>query len=274
MNMLKASCSTWLSAIVLLLGCSTTKLPTPQDPTDIVLPAGARLIDLSHGFDETTIYWPTATEGFALESVAYGETEGGYFYAANNLCTPEHGGTHIDAPRHFSDDGVTAEAIPLARLIAPAVVIDMSDDAAKDRDALLSPAHIEAFEAKHGPITPGTIVLVRTDWSERWPDRERYLGDATPGDASNLHFPGIGEDAAKLLVERQIAAVGLDTASLDHGPSHEFLAHRTLAAANIPGFENLHSLAELPARKALVIALPMKIVGGSGGPLRAIAVVP
>jgi kynurenine formamidase len=254
-------------AALALCGCASA---TPA----IVVPDGARLIDLSHSFDETTVYWPTAPERFRLEPISVGQTEGGYFYAAYSICTPEHGGTHLDAPRHFATEGATTDAIPLERLVAPAVVIDISSDAAQHRDALLSPAHIEAFEAEHGLITPGTIVLVRTDWSTRWPDAVQYLGDDTPGDTSNLHFPGIGEDAASLLVAREIAAVGIDTASLDHGPSREFLAHRVLAAADIPGFENLHSLADLPARGALVIALPMKIGEGSGGPLRAIAIVP
>jgi kynurenine formamidase len=240
----------------------------------VVIPEGARLIDLSHSYDETTVYWPTATERFRLEPISVGQTEGGWFYSAYSICTPEHGGTHLDAPRHFAANGATTDTIPLERLVAPAIVIDMSDDAAKDRDALLLPSHIEAFEREHGPIARGTIVLVRTDWSTRWPDVLRYLGDDTLGDTSNLHFPGIGEDAAKLLVAREIAAVGIDTASLDHGPSREFLAHRVLAAADIPGFENLHSLADLPARGAHVIALPMKVGEGSGGPLRAIAIVP
>lgn len=267
--MTRTSCwVTHAAAALALAACVSART------SGIEVPEGARLIDLSHSFDETTVYWPTAPERFRLEPIAHGETEGGYFYAAYSLCTPEHGGTHLDAPRHFAAGGATTDTIPLDRLVAPAVVIDISRDAARDRDALLSPAHIEAFEVEHGPIAPGTIVLIRTDWSQRWPDRQQYLGDSTPGDTSNLHFPGIGEPAAELLVAREIAAVGIDTASLDHGPSREFLAHRTLAAAEIPGFENLHSLAELPARGALVIALPMKIGDGSGGPLRAIAIVP
>jgi kynurenine formamidase len=259
----------------MLLGCSRSSSPNADEtPASIVLPEGAQLVDLSHSFDESTLYWPTAPAGFRLDPIAYGPTEAGFFYAAYSICAPEHGGTHLDAPRHFAEQGATTDAIPLERLVAPAVVIDMSDEATKDRDALLGRAHIEAFESEHGIITPGTIVLVRTDWSQRWPDRARYLGDATPGEVSNLHFPGIGADAAELLVERQIAAVGLETASLDHGPSQDFAAHRILAAAGIPGFENLHSLAQLPARGALVIALPMKIGHGSGAPLRAIAIVP
>jgi kynurenine formamidase len=259
----------------MVLGCPSASPPDADEtPPSIELPDGALLVDLSHSFDDSTLYWPTAPAGFQLDPIAHGQTDAGFFYAAYSFCTPEHGGTHLDAPQHFAEHGATTDAIPLGRLVAPAVVIDMSDDAANDRDALLGRAHIEAFEAEHGTITPGTIVLVRTDWSERWPDRARYFGGDTPGDTSNLHFPGIGADAAELLVERQIAAVGLDTASLDHGPSRGFEAHRILAAAGIPGFENLHSLAQLRARGAWVIALPMKIGNGSGGPLRAIAIVP
>jgi kynurenine formamidase len=263
------------AAAFTLLGCERSGAPkTDETPASIVLPEGARLIDLSHTFDDSTVYWPTAAEVFHLDPIAYGQTARGFFYAANSFCAPEHGGTHLDAPLHFAEYGATTDVIPLERLVAPAVVIAMSNDAANDRDALLGRSHIEAFEAEHGAIAPGTIVLVRTDWSERWPDRALYLGDTKPGDVSNLHFPGIGADAAELLVERQVAAVGLDTASLDHGPSRDFTAHRILAAAGIPGFENLRSLAQLPARGALVIALPMKIGKGTGGPLRAIAIVP
>jgi kynurenine formamidase len=115
---------------------------------------------------------------------------------------------------------------------------------------------------------------VRTGWASRWPDRKAYMGDDTPGDASKLHFPGIGEDAAKLLVERKIAAVGIDTASIDHGPSKDFIAHQVLMAADVPAFENVADMSALPARGATIIALPMKIGGGSGGPLRIVAIVP
>jgi kynurenine formamidase len=241
---------------------------------EVRLPEGARMVDLTHPFDEQTLYWPTSPSGFELEVLSHGKTPGGFFYAANKLSAPEHGGTHLDAPIHFAEGKSTAEAIPLSRLVAPAVVIDITRKASADADALLAPEDIAAFEAAHGPIERGTIVLVRTGWTERWPDRKRYLGDDTPGDASHLHFPGIGAAAARLLVERQIAAAGIDTASIDHGPSKDFQAHQILSAADIPAFENLTALADVPARGALVVALPMKIAGGSGGPLRVIAIVP
>lgn len=243
----------------------------PASPWDL---RGARLIDLSHVFDASTVYWPTEAEGFRLESRHHGPTAGGFFYSANVMATPEHGGTHLDAPIHFAEGRSTTEQVPLARLVAPAVVIDVRAKARQDADALLEPADLEAFEAAHGVIEPGTIVLVMTGWSERWPDRKRYLGDDTPGDVSRLHFPGISGAAAQGLVDRQVAAVGIDTASIDHGPSKDFIAHQILLGADIPAFENVAALEQLPPRGALVIALPMKIGGGSGGPLRIIAAVP
>jgi kynurenine formamidase len=254
-------------------GCAA-RSAAPAPARDVRLPQGARVVDLTHSFDERTLYWPTAPSGFELERMAYGKTPGGFFYAANKLAAPEHGGTHLDAPIHFAEGKATVEAIPLARLVAPAVVVDITRKASGDADALLAPEDLAAFEAAHGAIERGTIVLVRTGWAERWPDRKRYLGDDTPGDASRLHFPGIGAAAAQQLVERGVGAVGIDTASIDHGPSKDFIAHQTLSAADIPAFENLASLADVPARGALVVALPMKIAGGSGGPLRIIAIVP
>lgn len=132
-----------------------------------------------------------------------------------------------------------------------------------------------AFEKTNGPIARGSAVLMRTGWSRHWPNATSYLGDATPGDASKLSFPSYGVDAARLLVdERNVGALGIDTASIDYGRSTDFQVLRVAAARNVPGFENLTNLDQLPARGALLIALPMKIEGGSGGPLRAIALVP
>jgi kynurenine formamidase len=231
----------------------------------------ARLVDLTHSFGPDTIYWPTA-KPFQLEPVVHGMTEGGYWYAANNFCAAEHGGTHLDAPIHFGEGRWTADEVPLARLVGPAVVIDVVDKAARDRDALVSRADLGAFEAGHGRIADGTIVLLRTGWDRFWSDRARYLGGP---DVSHLHFPGLDPEAARWLVTaRHVHAVGIDTASIDRGPSKDFRAHRVLGGANVPIFENLTGLAALPARGAVFIGLPMKIAGGSGGPLRAVALLP
>lgn len=241
-----------------------------------VLDVGAyRLVDLTHAFNERTIYWPTSPSTFKLQRLAYGDTGAGYFFAANSFCAPEHGGTHLDAPIHFAQGRRTSEAIPLEQLVAPAVVIDVTKQAAADPDYRLTRDDVVAFEQRHGRIMPGTMVLLRTGWSRFWPDRKAYLGDDTPGDASKLRFPSYGEDAARLLVEeRKAGLLGVDTASIDYGRSRDFIVHRIAMGGNVPGLENLTGLDQLPAVGATVIALPMKIDGGSGGPVRAIALVP
>jgi kynurenine formamidase len=235
--------------------------------------ASARLVDLTHAFGADTVYWPTARP-FTLEAVAHGRTPGGWWYAANQFCAAEHGGTHLDAPIHFAEGRQTADAVPLDRLVGPAVVVDMAARAARDPDALLEPADLEAFERARGRIPERTIVLVRTGWSRHWTDRARYLGTADE-DVTKLHFPGVSAAAARWLVaERRVRAVGIDTASIDHGPSRDFAAHQAFAAADVPIFENLDRLDALPPTGATVVALPMKIRGGSGGPLRAVALLP
>ncbi len=235
-----------------------------------------RIVDLSHSYDEATIFWPTE-EGFVLERGTAGVTEAGYWYAAHRFRTPEHGGTHIDAPIHFAKGGHTVDEIPLDRLIGPAIVVDVTDACATDADHQVSVAELAKWEAQYGRIPSGTIVLLRTGFERFWPDRLRYLGTDERGAAAvpKLHFPGLHPDAARWLAhERRIHAVGLDTASIDHGPSKRFETHQILSRANVPAFENLTNLRGLPARGFDVVALPMKIRDGTGGPLRAVALVP
>jgi len=252
--------------------CGACAAPAPSPPLDL---ARVRVVDLSHSLGAETLYWPTSPTRFRLDTLSYGETPGGWFYSAFAFSAPEHGGTHVDAPIHFHAGGTPVDRIDLERLVAPAVVIDLSSQAAADPDYLLTPADVAAFEAEHGPIPAGSIVLLRTGWSTRWPNARAYLGDDTPGDASNLHFPSYGEAAARLLVEeRRVAALGADVASIDYGPSTDFAVHRVAAAAGVPGLENLTNLAELPAMGAVVVALPLKIEGGSGSPARVIALIP
>lgn len=254
---------------VLLAGCAVESVPEGIDLS------AYDVVDLSHPFDGRTVYWPTSPGGFVLDTLSYGMTEGGWFYAANALSTPEHGGTHLDAPIHFAEGQAAVDEVPLERLIAPAVVIDITQKATDDPDYELQVADITEFETAHGTIPPGTIVLLRTGWSRYWPDRRAYLGDDTPGDATNLHFPSYGEAAARLLVEeRGVGALGVDAASIDIGASADFRVHQVAGAAGVPGLENLMSLDRLPATGALLFALPMKIAGGSGAPLRAVALVP
>jgi kynurenine formamidase len=246
-----------------------------QDAVQALFADSARWVDLTYPFNAQTIYWPTA-QRFQLERVAEGETPGGWYYAANNFRAAEHGGTHLDAPVHFARGRHTADQIPLAQLVGRAVVIDVSAKAAQDPDYLITAGDLADFERARGPIGRGTIVLFRTGWGARWPDPARYLGTTASGGAavSQLHFPGLDSSAARELVRRQVAAVGIDTPSIDRGQSQTFESHRILYGADIPGFENVANLERLPAVGAYVIALPMKIEGGSGGPLRIVAALP
>lgn len=271
------------AALLFLAACSKPAPPTgtatapqgPAAPPAAIDLAAFRLVDLTYPFDEQTIYWPTAPSTFRLERLAYGQTEAGFFYAANAFCTPEHGGTHLDAPIHFAEGRRTADQVPVEQLVAPAVVLDVKAQVEADPDYRLGPAAVQTWEGSHGPIPEGAIVLLRTGWGNRWPDRKRYLGDDTPGDASKLHFPSYGAEAARHLVEqRRVGALGVDTASIDPGNSKDFPVHRIAAAANVPGLENVANLGDLPPVGAWIIALPMKIAGGSGGPLRIVALVP
>lgn len=257
-----------LATLALLAsGCRTASPPAPF--------SAGRLVDLTHAFDEQTVYWPTA-EGFRLTVDFAGQTPGGYHYEANSFCAAEHGGTHLDAPVHFAEGRQTSDAIPLEHLIGPAVVVDVAEQAA-DPDYQVTQADFEAWEAEHGRLPDGSIVLLRTGFGRFWPDRTRYMGTDQRGQdaVALLHFPGLHPDAARWLVaNRRIHAIGLDTPSIDYGQSTLFESHRILFDQNIPAFENVANLDRLPVTGFTVIALPMKIQGGSGGPLRIVAVVP
>ena len=247
-------------------GCAPQPAPFPN----------GRVIDLTYAFSEETIYWPTA-KSFTLEKVADGETPAGFYYAANNFTAAEHGGTHLDAPVHFSKGKFTSDQIPLEQLLGAAIVVDVSASAATNRDYQVGVADFEAWEQAHGKIPDKAIVLLRTGYGKFWPNREQYLGTSEVGAeaVAKLHFPGLHPEAAKWLVSnRKISAIGLDTPSIDYGQSTLFESHVTLFGANIPAFENVANLDQLLAQGAFVIALPMKIKGGSGGPLRVIAIVP
>ena len=234
-----------------------------------------RLVDLTHAYNEQTVYWPTSPTHFEKTTLAEGQADGGYFYSAYSVCTPEHGGTHLDAPVHFAEHTMSTAELPLENLIATVVVVSVVEQAAADRDYRLTKQDVLDFEKEHGAIQAGAIVLMRTDWSNHWPDAKAYLGDDTPGDVSKLSFPGFGAEATELLVtQRGVVMLGIDTASIDYGKSTDFMAHRIGAQQNVANLENLTNLDELPATGAILMALPMKIEGGSGGPVRVVALVP
>jgi len=264
-------------AFILFVMCSQ---PQKQDtPEAIPLTNSSflsgKIIDLTYAFDSSTIYWPTEA-GFVFEQATEGYTEKGYYYTANAFCAAEHGGTHLDAPIHFAEGRQTVDAIPLRNLIAPGIVIDVRDMAAGNPDYQVSVDDLEQWETQYGQIPTGTIILLRTGFGQYWPDRMRYLGTDEQGAeaVAKLHFPGLHPDAARWLIEnRSVKAIGLDTPSIDYGQSQLFETHQALFKENIPAFENVAQLDQLPPQGFLIIALPMKIGKGSGAPLRIIAIV-
>lgn len=232
---------------------------------------GRKVIDLTHSFNEKTIYWPTA-KSFEHDQVAWGMTKAGFWYTSANICASEHGGTHLDAPIHFAEKGWTNDQIPIDRLAGAAFVIDISEACGKNPDYQLRIEDIQEWEKKNGRLPADSILLLRTGWEKFWPDKKKYLGNDRPGDASNLHFPAFSKETAEFLVkERKVKGVGLDTASLDPGTSQDFIAHQIFNGANVYGLENLANLDQLPEKGAFLIALPMKIENGTGGPVRVIA---
>ena len=235
-------------------------------------PSG-RIVDLTYAFDANSVYWPTA-EQFKLETDFEGMTDKGYYYSAYRYSAAEHGGTHLDSPVHFAKGRYTVDQLPLEHLMGPAIVIDVTEKCATNPDYLVSVADFENWEKRNGKIPAGTIVLLRTGFGKFYPDRKKYLGTDERGAevVAKLHFPGLDPVAARwITTNRSIKAIGLDTASIDYGQSTLFESHRALFEKNVPAFENVANLDQLPAKGFSVIALPMKIKGGSGGPLRIIA---
>ena len=234
-----------------------------------------QIIDLSHDYSRETIYWVTAKE-FELDTVFAGDTDKGFYYSANNFATAEHGGTHIDAPIHFSKTGQTVEEIPLENLIGAAIKLDISAKAQNNPDYLIGIEDFKTWEAQsRNQIPDGSIILLQTGFSKYYPNKETYLGTEERGDhaVKLLHFPGLDPAAARWLVEnRNIHAIGIDTPSIDYGQSEYFKSHVILLTENIPAFENLTNLDLLPAEGFDIVALPMKIKGGTGAPLRIIAI--
>jgi kynurenine formamidase len=258
-----------IALVLIVIGCTSSK----KDDIDKLLSQG-KWIDLTYSFSDSTLYWPNNPTGFKLDTQVNGITPGGFYYSSNAFSAPEHGGTHLDAPIHFAKGKHTADQIPLENLTGEAVVIDVSEKALKNRDYLISVKDIEDWEKKNDTIPTGSIVLFRTGYGQYYPDAKKYFGTDQKGAEAIpfLHFPGIDPAATEwLTTNRRIKALGLDTPSIDYGQSKDFKTHQILLGKNIPAFENVANLDQLPIKGAYIVALPMKIKNGSGGPLRIIA---
>ena len=246
----------------------TKKTVSPQAWLRGVSDGSTRVVDMTYAINGKLPAWPGDDRTFEAKVVATPEKDG---YFARSFWTLEHYGTHMDAPAHFPPGTAYLNQIPVERLFAPAVVIDVSEEAGKDPDYRLRVMRVEKWEALHGKIPTGAVVLLRTGWAARWPDQARYRNmDA----AGVMHFPGFSVEAARLLVERGAVGLGIDTLSIDYGSSKDFEVHRVTLPAGLYQLENLANLDQLPEAGAFLISAPIKLEGGSGGPVRVFAILP
>ena len=262
--------------IFLIASCSGGEEEEEFELDEIELDEG-KWIDLSYPFSNETLYWPNNPTGFDMDTISRGVTPGGFYYSSFAFCAPEHGGTHLDAPVHFAEGKQSVDQVSLVQLTGRAAVVDVSAKTADNRDYLVSVDDVQLWEKTNGPIPDSAILMIRTGFGQYYPDPLRYFGTDKKGDSAiaQLHFPGIDPQLAEWLVKnRKIKAVGIDTPSIDYGQSSDFRTHRILLAENIPAFENVAHMDQLPVKNSYVIALPMQIKNGSGAPLRIIAFVP
>jgi kynurenine formamidase len=251
------------------------------------------IYDLSYSLNEGMNVWPGKPPIFCIIGIVYVNVFFFCFagdqpfqhcvschpdYTSGSFSISEHCGTHVDAPYHFVKDGLPVDRIPLSQLITSVKVIDIRDACLGNPDYQLSKNDVESFETKYGNLIPSDILFIRTGWHIHWKDgNSAYYGmtEDSSAAASVLSFPGISVDAAELLVERGIKGVGLDAPSLDYGKTLDFAVHRLLLGNGMIGVENLNEqIVNLPPKGAIVMIMPLKIVGGSGSPARIIAFVP
>ena len=224
-----------------------------------------RIIDLSYAINEKLVSWPGDKRWFEAQANATVEKNG---YFTRSFWMLEHYGTHLDAPAHFPPGKATVDQIAAKQLFGPAVVLDVRAEGAKDADYQLPRARVEEWERAHGRIPAGAIVLLRTGWTSRWPDAQKYRNQDAQG---KMHFPGFSADAVKLLIERKVSGLGCDTMSADYGASEDFAVHHLALGAGLYHLENLADLSELPESGAFLVVAPIKLEGGSGGPVRVFA---
>ncbi|MEM9487825.1 MAG: cyclase family protein [Myxococcota bacterium] len=226
----------------------------------------ARVVDLTHVMRPDMPFWPGGVPFSMTRLVDYDQG-----YQLHKFEMGENTGTHIDAPSHFVAGKRSIDAIPVAELFVPAVVIDIKEQVAGNPDYQLTPDDVAAWEAEHGQIPADSLVILNTGWHSRFGQPTEYIN---MDENKVMHFPGYGADAAQLLVERGVAGIGIDTMSLDHGPSQDFATHRLVLAADRYMIENMANLDALPATGATVILGVLPVKDGSQAQARILAVLP
>jgi len=244
------------------------KTAGPEDLLRGATTGSTRIVDMTYAINGKLPAWPGDEKTFEAQIVATPEKDG---YLARSFWMLEHYGTHMDAPAHFPPGKFTLDQIPVAHFFGPAVVIDVREETSRDPDYRLSTARVEKWEAAHGRIPSGAVVMIRTGWASRWPDQARYRN---MDENKVMHFPGFSVESAKLLVARGVVGLGIDTLSIDYGASKDFEVHHVDLPAGLYNLENLANLDQLPEAGAFLIAAPIKLEGGSGGPVRVFALLP
>jgi kynurenine formamidase len=245
-----------------------------KKPADTVnplagIPSGTtRVVDLSYAINDKLVTWPGDTRTFEARDNAT-IAKNGYF--TRSFWMLEHYGTHMDAPIHFPPGTTPVDKIPVEHLFGPAVVIDVRAESAKDANYQLSAERVVRWEKEHGRIPAGAIVLLRTGWASRWPDPQRYRNLDVAG---VMHSPGFSVEAVRVLIERKVSGIGIDTISADPGASKDFPVHVLALGAGLYHLENLADLSALPEAGAFLVVAPIKLEGGSGGPCRVFAILP
>jgi kynurenine formamidase len=220
-----------------------------------------RVIDLTQPLGPATVLWP-GSEPLEARVLSRIETDHSY---ARQITTPEHAGTHLDAPSHFAPGGAHADTIPPERLVVPCAVIDVRAECERDAGFTIEREHVEEAERRDGPVGEGSAVLALTGWERFAADAERYVG----GD-----FPGFGTSAAELLIEHGVVGLGIDTLGVDAGAATDFPVHNLTLPAGLWHLEGLVNLAAVPPRGALLVVGALRLVEGSGTPARVFAMLP
>lgn len=252
-----------LPAPVLDAAASRSERP---DLTEVIGRPFRRAFDLTHVITED---FPTyfGDPNLEIETLFTFEQDGFNMYRWNLV---EHTGTHMDAPLHFSPDGLSADVIPLSMLIVPLVVVDIREKAEENPDAQLTVEDLRRWERRHGRIPRNACVAMNSGWAEKVKTPEFRNADGN----GVLHFPGFHIEAAHfLLEERQVTGIAVDTLSLDYGPSPDFAVHYLWLPTNRWGLEAVANLDQLPARGTTLIVGGPKIAGATGGMSRLIALV-
>lgn len=255
---------------LVMLPCRSVPGQTRSATLEDLIQGRLNVVDLSHTLNEKTVFWPGERyHPFRIETIATLERDG---VLSKALSFPEHIGTHMDAPNHFSADGASVDRLPLSAFFAPGVMIDVAGPVAADPDFRLQQEHVQAWEGRYGPIPQGAVVLMNTGWGRHWGNTVRYQNRDVQG---RMHFPGYGVSAAEYLIQlRKVRGLGIDTMSIDYGLSSDFPVHKVAARAGVYGLENVANLDKLPPRGFYLIVAPMKVEGGTGGPTRIFAILP